>query len=178
MQGRGVMIDLEAHFSTTGRKVGYDDLMMIMEADNVVVESGDMVLLHSGFGRMLMEMGGTPDPARVRPNPYAELNGWDARLLQWITDSELVALIADNFAVECDPLLPNPDDSGPGARRPWLPLHEHCLFRLGVPLAELWHLSELADWLRSNGRSRFLLTASPLRISGAVGSPVTPVATV
>ena len=180
VQGRGVMIDLEAHFGTAGRKVGYDDLMGVMKADKVVVEKGDMVLLHSGFGRMLMEMGGNPDPARLRPNPYAELNGWDDKLLQWITDSGLAALIADNFAVECDPLSVHEDDPGPGPGTPRaaLPLHEHCLFKIGVPLAELWHLSALADWLRSNGRSRFLLTAPPLRLPGAVGSPVTPVATV
>ena len=27
---------------------------------------------------------------------------------------------------------------------PALPLHEHCLFKLGVPLGELWYLTELA----------------------------------
>jgi hypothetical protein len=36
----------------------------------------------------------------------------------------------------------------------------------------------LADYLRAEGRSRFLLTAPPLRLPGAVGSPATPVATV
>ena len=29
-----------------------------------------------------------------------------------------------------------------------LPLHDRCLFRLGVYLGEIWYLSELADWLR------------------------------
>jgi hypothetical protein len=59
-----------------------------------------------------------------------------------------------------------------------LPLHAHCLFRLGCYLGEMWYLTELADWLRAAGRSRFLLTAPPLRLPGAVGSPATPVATV
>ncbi|MFN9388399.1 MAG: cyclase family protein, partial [Betaproteobacteria bacterium] len=54
----------------------------------------------------------------------------------------------------------------------------HCLFRLGVPLGELWWLKDLATWLRAHRRTRFLLTAPPLRLPGAVGSPVTPVATV
>jgi hypothetical protein len=57
-------------------------------------------------------------------------------------------------------------------------LHELCLFKLGVPLAELLWLSDLADYLRKAGRNRFLLTAPPLRLPGAVGSPMTPVATV
>ncbi|MBV9829852.1 MAG: cyclase family protein, partial [Alphaproteobacteria bacterium] len=43
---------------------------------------------------------------------------------------------------------------------------------------EIWLLSELADWLRSAKRSRFLLTAPPLRLPGAVGSPANAVATV
>jgi hypothetical protein len=47
-----------------------------------------------------------------------------------------------------------------------------------VPLAELLWLSDLADYLRKAGRNRFLLTAPPLRLPGAVGSPMTPVATV
>jgi hypothetical protein len=42
----------------------------------------------------------------------------------------------------------------------------------------MWYLHELAGWLRAHGRSRFLLTAPPLRLPGAVGSPLTPVATV
>jgi hypothetical protein len=57
-------------------------------------------------------------------------------------------------------------------------LHAHCLFKLGVYLGEIWYLSELADWLRAHGRSRFLLTAPPLRLPGAVGSPANAVATV
>jgi hypothetical protein len=56
-------------------------------------------------------------------------------------------------------------------------MRHHCLFKR-VPLGELWQLTELAGWLRSRGRTSFLLTAPPLRLPGAVGSPVTPVATV
>ena len=59
-----------------------------------------------------------------------------------------------------------------------LPLHEHCLFKLACYLGEMFYLTELADWLRANSRSRFLFTGPPLRLPGAVGSPATPVATV
>lgn len=54
----------------------------------------------------------------------------------------------------------------------------HCLFKLGLPLGEFWHLTELAAWLRAHGRHRFFLTAPPLRLPKAAGSPVTPIATV
>ena len=84
----------------------------------------------------------------------------------------LACLIADNYAVEAHPALPR---EGCCAT---LPLHEHCLFKLGINLGEIWYLTPLADWLRANRRNRFLLTAPPLRLPGAVGSPATPVATV
>jgi hypothetical protein len=171
MQGRAVMVDLHAHFGRAQTLVGYDALMRVLEADGVEVESGDMVCLHTGFAELLLEMGGHPDRDRVQ-NSCAALDGRDHRLLQWIGDSGLVALIADNYAVEAHPAR---DEPGCCAS---LPLHEHCLFKLGVNLGELWHLTPLAAWLRIHGRSRFLLTAPPLRLTGAVGSPATPVATV
>ena len=59
-----------------------------------------------------------------------------------------------------------------------MPLHEHCIFKNGIHLGELWYFTELARWLRAHGRNRFLLTAPPLRLPGAVGSPATPIATV
>jgi hypothetical protein len=58
------------------------------------------------------------------------------------------------------------------------PLHHNCLFKLGLHMAELWYFRELAEWLAANGRTRFFLTAPPLYLPGAAGSPVTPVATV
>jgi hypothetical protein len=90
-----------------------------------------------------------------------------------VADSQVAALVADNYAVE-GLLGRDPDES----RHSFLPLHHLCLFRLGVPLGEMWFMDELAKWLRENNRSRFLLTAPPLRLPGAVGSPLTPVATV
>ena len=102
----------------------------------------------------------------------AVLEGRDPKLLEWISNSGLSVLIADNYAVEAHPASAH---SGSCAT---LPLHEHCLFKLGIHLGELWHLTPLANWLRAHQRSRFLLTAQPLRLPGAVGSPVAPIATV
>ena len=171
MQGRGVMIDLHAHFGRARTVVGYDELMRVLQADKVTVEPGDMVCLHTGFAQLILEMGKKPDGA-VLANACAGLDGRDKRLLQWITESGLVALIADNYAVEVHPARPGQGNCAS------LPLHEHCLFKIGVNLGEIFHLTPLADWLRTHGRYRFLLTAPPLRLPGAVGSPATPVATV
>jgi hypothetical protein len=171
VQGRAVLIDLRAHFGDERVAVGYEQLMTVLAADKVVVEPGDMVCLHTGFADRLLEMGGKPEAA-VIDKLCAVLDGRDQRLLRWITDSGLAVLAADNYAVEAHPATSHPGCCAA------LPLHEHCLFKLGVHLGEIWHLTPLAAWLRAQGRSRFLLTAPPLRLPGAVGSPVTPVATV
>ena len=172
VQGRGVMIDLRAHFGDEPRRVGYDDLMNVLRADGVEVERGDMVCFHTGFAERVLEMKRDPDP-KVLHGACAALDGRDARLLDWITTSGAAALIADNYAVEA-----HPASAPPEACCSILPLHEHCLFKNGIHLGELWLLTPLAQWLRAAGRSRFLLTAPPLRLPGAVGSPVTPIATV
>ncbi len=172
IQGRAVLVDLEKHLGRDHSFVDYDQLMRIMAADNVVVEPGDMLLLHTGFATMLMEMGGKPDPQKVHAM-CAVLDGRDQRLLQWITDTQIVSLIADNYGVEAVPAR----DAG-GGEQPMLPIHHHCLFKLGINLGEMWYLHELALWLRANKRSRFLLTAPPLRLPGAVGSPANAIATV
>ncbi|MGH1358099.1 MAG: cyclase family protein [Burkholderiaceae bacterium] len=171
IQGRAVLIDLHHHLGSDRTVVGYDTLVSIIEQDKVVVEPGDILLLHTGFSTQLLAWGGEPDPELIH-NMCPVLDGRDQRLLQWITDSGVAAIAADNYAVE----QPGPDKpAGPCAL---LPLHEHCLFKLGVPLGEIWLLGELANWLRDHQRSRCLLTAPPLRLPGAVGSPVTPIATV
>ena len=173
MQGRAVMIDLRAQLGDGRTYVGYDELMRVMEADGVEVEQGDMACFHTGFGQRILDMA-APDED-VLHNACAVLNGRDGKLLQWITDSGVSALISDNYAVEGLPA--QPCDHGHEMCSN-LPLHEHCLFKNGIPLGELWHLTPLAEYLRAEGRTRFLLTAPPLRLPGAVGSPVTPIATV
>lgn len=59
-----------------------------------------------------------------------------------------------------------------------LPLHVHCLFKLGVYLGKIRHSSELADWLRAHDRSRFLLTAHPSASPAPSAPPANAVATV
>jgi len=170
IQGRAVLIDLQAHFGVGRRFVGYDDLMRVIDKDRVVVKAGDMVCLHTGCAQRVLDMQKQPNKAEADDVPA--FDGRDDRLLQWITDSGVVALISDNHAVEAQPPRP-----ATGIRAQ-LPLHVHCLFKLGVILGEYWHLTPLANWLRANARSAFLLSAPALRLSGAVGSPPAPIATV
>ncbi len=171
IQGRAVMIDLHHHLGSDKTVVGYETLARIIEQDNVEIGTGDILLLHTGFSTQLLAWGGNPDPEKIH-QMHPALDGRDPRLLQWITDTGVAAIAADNYAVE------NHGGEKPAGPCAMLPLHEHCLFKLGVPLGEIWLLGELAQWLRENNRSRCLLTAPPLRLPGAVGSPVTPIATV
>jgi hypothetical protein len=81
-------------------------------------------------------------------------------------------LIADNPAVE------HVDTTLDYRTHDLLPLHQHCIFKLGMHLGELFWLSDLAAHLRGTGRHAFLFTGPPLRLPGACGSPASPVATV
>lgn len=172
LQARGVMIDLHAHVGLEKIAVGYDQLMRIFEADQVEVEPGDVLCFRTGFDRALLARYHDPS-APFDQHRCSGLDGTDLRLLRWIDDCGASALVSDNEAVE---LLP--DHAAIHGRGTRIPLHNLCLFKLGVPLGEMFLLSDLADWLRARGRSRFLFTAPPLRLPGAVGSPVTGVGTV
>jgi len=172
VQGRGVLVDLAHHLGHDWRGVGRKMLEEVMAADGVVVEPGDILLLHTGFATKVLEWNREPDPVKIH-TMCSYLDARDDGLLDWIRDSQISALVADNYAVEG--LLGKDRDP---SRHSFLPIHHLCLFRLGVPLGEMWYLHELAGWLREHQRSRFLLTAPPLRLPGAVGSPATPIATV
>ena len=67
------------------------------------------------------------------------LDARDESLLEWIADSQISALVADNYAVE----------GMVGRRREekhsLLPIHNLCLFRLGVPLGKLGKPEDLAS---------------------------------
>lgn len=171
VQGRGVMIDLYRRYGRQRAFVGYDDLMRILEQDRVEIEEGDMVCLHTGLAAALLKLDRNPDIDTLE-NSHAVLDSRDRRLLRWVEECGLAAIAADNFAVEGVPARPDAE------ARSAEPLHELCIVKLGVHLGELWFLTELNDWLTSRGRTRFMLTAPPLRLPGAVGSPVTPIATV
>lgn len=171
LQGRGVLFDLRRHFGDGRTAVNLEMLEGIMRAENFDVRAGDFACFNSGYTAKLMEMDGKPDK-KVLATFGAVVDGSDPRLQRWVTESGVVAMIADNVAVEAS-MIGRTEANGP-----FLPLHELCLVKLGIMLGEFWYFKELAEWLWSKRRNSFLLTAPPLRLPGAVGSPVTPVATV
>jgi kynurenine formamidase len=171
IQTRGVLVDLTRGHGIERRTVGFDELNEAMVAQGATVEPGDILCLHTGFSDLLVEMQGHPDLARLNSS-CAVLDGADPALREWIADSGIAALTADNYSIEGIA-----HDAPPGSCCR-LPLHELCLFKLGIPIGELWLLGELSQALSATARTHFLLTAPPLRLPRAVGSPVTPIATI
>jgi hypothetical protein len=171
VQGRGVLVNLWAEYGLERVAVGYDALMRLFERQKVVVEPGDIFCLYSGLADIVLDRGDALTTAELNRN-CAVLDGHDERLLRWIDESGIAAIASDTLGVE--------DWGGDAPPQGDLifPLHHLCLFKLGMPLGELWYFRELATWLKENARTRFLLTAPPLMLPGAVGSPVTAVASV
>ena len=173
VQGRGVLVDLAHHLGHDWRGVDLETLEEIMAADNVVVEPGDMLLLHTGFATKVLEWNREPDPVKIHTMcTYLDA----ARRGAARVDRRVADLRARRRQLRGRRTASA--GTATTSRHSLLPIHHLCLFKLGVPLGELWYLHELATWLREHDRSRFLLTAPPLRLPGAVGSPLTPIATV
>lgn len=172
VQARGVMLDFRRHFGTERKDIGFRELQHVLDRDRISIETGDILCLHTGYAEAVVDMKGNPDPEFLS-KAFCALDGDDAALREWIAGSGIVAIAADNNAVERVP-----EKTSKETAHAAMPLHELCLFKLGIHLGELWYLTELADWLDQNDRRYFLLTAPPLRLPGSFGSPVTPVATV
>jgi kynurenine formamidase len=170
-QGRAVLVDMFRIYGHTRTAYGYDKMMAALDAQKVDVRAGDFLLFYTGFDQLVLGMNKKPDQRALIRNSGG-LDGHDDRLIKWIDDSGVVAVCSDNQSIEMfAPRIGNGDDTG-------LRLHEELLFKRGIHLGELWYLKELTDWLAAHDRSAFLLTAPPLRLPGAVGSPACAIATV
>lgn len=170
VQGRGTLVDLRAAGEGPLAVVGYDGLMRAMEAQRVEVREADFLCIRTGYADLLLRDGAEVSQAALARCPG--LDGSDAALLDWIDRSGIAAICADNAMVE------KIDGVNRCAGTAMMPLHEHCLVRLGIHLGEFWWFGKLAPALAERGRTSFLLTAPPLNLPGAVGSPVTPVGTI
>ena len=174
-QGRGVLIDLHHHFQRQAarRRLRRPDAGP-GKRQGAGREGRHGVPLHRLRRRAARdEEEARPEAGATKPAP-----AWTGATPSCCSGSRtrgLACLLADNYAVEL--IAGSLTDPLP-RKQPWLPLHEHCLFKNGIHLGEMFYFSELARWLRAHKRNRFLFTAPPLRLPGAVGSPATPIATV
>ena len=148
---RGVMFDVGP--LTAGQTVTPDDLRRAADAGGFAVEAGDIALIRTGWGQYF----GVNNAKYLEGEP-----GIDVPAARWLIDQGIVAIGADNMAVE---VLPNP------AKGLMMPVHQFALAECGVYLIENLALEELAAARVYTGC--FILLATKIR--GATGAPVRPV---
>ena len=173
LQTRAILVDLERAYGRDAGVLGWNEIEQELSRMQVDVRQGDVLLVRTGFA------GALRDKPQEMSSYTITLDGDDVKLKEWIRDSGIAAIAADNLAVEDTPsrVRKNRPGASGEVKKAFLPLHEHCLFKLGMPLGELWYLDELAEKMNETGRSYCLLSAPPLCLPGASGSPLTPIAT-
>ncbi|OBI40686.1 cyclase [Mycobacterium kyorinense] len=159
---RGVLLDLVRHrgadtFLELGNPITPGELDDVARSQQVTIGRGDIVLIRTGWWARFLETG-----------DGSELGaGLDWRCASWLHDHDIAAVAADNLMVE-DPVS--------GVKGTFLPMHMLCLRDMGLMLGEYWDLTALAADCAADGIYEFQLVAPPLRVVGAVGSPVNPIA--
>ena len=159
MIGSVLLIDLVRHRGSAveaGRWISLEEVRAAAAAQRVEASGGDVVLVRTGNG------ANWGDPER-----YLRGAGMAAGVSTWLAEAGVLAVGADNVAWdwtgEPDPEL--------GVT---LPGHVLLLVRAGVYIIENLFLEDLG----ATGVSEFTFICLPLKIAGATGSPVRPVALV
>ena len=150
---RGVLIDV------AGDKL-LDPEYAITPADlekaaRAEVREGDVVLIRTGYGSLWS-----------RPDEYLQAAGISPGGSRWLVERGVRAAGADNMAF--DVMSPTPDPE----LKVTLPGHVLLLVRAGIPIIENLNLEELA----AARVYEFLFVCLPLKMRGATGSPVRPIA--
>jgi len=155
---RGVLIDVAALKGVDMLQAGYeitpDDLQAALKRQNMSLQPGDAVLIHSGYGKLW-----GVDNARYN----GSTPGIGAPAAEWLAKQDVMLMGADTFGVE---VTPNPDKAIS------LPVHQIALVVNGIFLLENVKLDELA----AKKVYEFAFTVQPLKIKGGTGSTVAPVA--
>ncbi|SRX93641.1 hypothetical protein [Gordonia sp. KTR9] [Mycobacterium shimoidei] len=159
---RGVLLDLVRHrgvdtFLELGNPITPEELDDVVRAQGVTIEPGDIVLIRTGWWTRFAQTGNGSEPG----------SGLDWRCASWLHDHDIAAVAADNLMVE-DPVS--------GVEGTVLPMHMLCLRDMGLMLGEYWDLTALAADCAADRVYEFQLIAPPLRVVGAVGSPLNPIA--
>lgn len=163
--GRGVLLDVGQVVGQNGElpdgfPITEEQLTATADAHGVQVGRGDIVLVRTG--RL----------ARARREGWGEYAGGPAPGLSfttagWLHRTEIAAIATDTWGFE---VRPNEFEDA------FQPLHQVAIPNMGLLIGEMWDLDALAADCASDGVYEFWLTAAPLPITGAVGSPVNPLA--
>jgi kynurenine formamidase len=159
---RGILLDIAGLKGVTtlapGTGISADDLRQAAECEGIAPRQGDAVLVRSGWSanwtNPLVYIGLEAGVPGVDPSGAELIASWGAR----VTGHDSVAY----------------EQIHPGAGHSLLPVHRILLVENGIHIIENLNLDELAR----DQVYEFLFTVSPLKIVGATGSPVRPVAVV
>jgi kynurenine formamidase len=163
--GRGVLLDI-ARLRGVDWISAEDDAITVAELQRAEADqgvrlgTGDLLLFRTGWRRKAISEGYSPEWIKANP-------GLALECAQWLCDREIAAVAADNWGVEIQP------SRTPGA---FLPLHCVMLRDVGMMFGEMFDLEALAADCAQDGQWDFFFSAPPLRVPGAVGSPVSPIA--
>lgn len=161
--GRGVLADVAGargvDWLDGGYEIGPDDLDEVLSSQGTELSTGDVLAVRTGWlGKAHVE--GWGDWMSTAP-------GLGLACAEWAHDHEIAAIISDNWGIEVYPAV-EPDST--------LPLHCVLIRDLGMMLGEMFELDQLAADCRSDGIFEFFFSAPPLRVTGGIGSPVSPIA--
>ncbi|PKV95500.1 MULTISPECIES: cyclase family protein [Amycolatopsis] len=154
---RGVLLDVAGQHEVACLPDSYaitvEDLEKALGATGLSLNEGDVAFVRTG------RMSHWPDGSKTLGNPP----GVSLDAARWLTAQGISIVGSDQECVEVGPS--EHEDN-------WLPGHCHFLAESGVPMIELLNLEELA----ADGVTEFCLIAAPIRLRGASGAPMRPIA--
>jgi kynurenine formamidase len=155
---RGVLVDVAAYKGVAQLAGGYEitlaDLRGALGRQGTEIHSGDIVLLHTGWGSLWLK-----DNAKFN----ASAPGIGLAAAQYLVEREVVLVGSDTWSTEVVP-NPNPDLQ--------FPVHQLFLPRNGIYIFENLATEDLAR----DRAYEFAFFFAPLKLKGATGSPGNPIA--
>jgi kynurenine formamidase len=162
---RGVLFDVPRHRGVDclgpGEAVSADELKAIARSDNLELQHGDVALVRTGY------LSHWPDVTKLEAHRGA---GPDLSAARWFADCGIVACGSDTETFEAQP-APARDRGVPSNPQP---VHTLLLIEKGIYIMESLYLEELAG----DGVHEFLFVALPIKIRGATGSMMDPIAVI
>jgi len=153
--GRGILLDVAGDQRLAPEHaITAKELQKAAAAAGVDVREGDVVLVRTGYGALWAE-----------PDKYLKAAGVSGGGSRWLVERKVRAVGADNVAWD----VVGPTDPELGVT---LPGHVLLLVRAGIPIIENLNLEELA----AANVHEFGFICLPLKMRGATGSPVRPIA--
>jgi kynurenine formamidase len=155
---RGVLIDVASYKGVAQLESSYEitvaDLEGAMRRQGTEIRSGDVVLLHTGWGSLWM---------RDNERYLASSPGIGVAAAEYLAAREIVMVGADNWGIE---VSPNADSSLAA------PVHQVMLTRNGI-----YQFENLAtEGLARDRVYEFAFFFAPVPLRGATGSPGNPIA--